>query len=283
MPDKDNQTFLQKGVGVSLTGVTIQSLFFLFGSGANGKSTFIEVLLSLLGGYAAKTGADTLLMQDKRGIPNDVAALAGKRLVVASELPDGRRLNEGQVKDLTGGDSITARFLNQEFFTFKPEFTLWMYGNHKPIITGTDDGIWRRIRLIPFTAQIPENEQDTQLAAKLKAELPGILAWAVRGWQLYQQEGMAAPTAVSQATDSYRAESDILGQFLADCTIQQESVKVMSSNLTQVYNQWANENGERSRTSKWLSSRLQERGFINKREGPGKFWQGLGLLDDSAM
>lgn len=279
MPDPDNRQFLQKAAGVALSGVTLQSLFFLYGAGANGKSTFVETVLSLLGEYAAKTSAETLLMQDRTGrIPNDLAALVGKRLVIASELPDGRRLNESQVKDLTGGDSITARFLNQEFFTFNPEFKLWMYGNHKPVITGTDDGIWRRIRLIPFTVQIPENEQDGQLAVKLRAELPGILAWEVQGWRLYQAEGLNPPADVTQATAAYRSESDALGQFLADCTIQAETFTVGSADLYAAYTTWTAANGMGALSSVRFARALQERGFTKQKTRVGAVWSGLGLL-----
>lgn len=283
MPETANRVFLQKAVGVALSGDMVQSLFFLYGMGANGKSTFVETILSLLGEYAAKTNAETLLQQDRRGVPNDVAALVGKRLVVASELPDGRRLNESQVKDLTGGDSITARFLNQEFFTFRPEFKLWMYGNHKPVITGTDDGIWRRIRLIPFTVQIPESEQDSQLAVKLRAELPGILAWAVEGWRLYQAEGLNPPADVTQATAAYRSESDALGQFLDDCTIEGQGYIVGSSGLYKVYSEWTATNGMGTLSNVRFARALQERGFTKEREMGGVFWHGLGLLTADSM
>lgn len=278
IPDQEIQMFLQKSCGVALSGITQQSLLFLYGSGANGKSTFVETVLALLDEYASKTDAETLLLRDRQSIPNDKAALVGKRLVVASELPDGRRLNEAMIKDLTGGDTISARFLHKEFFTFKPEFKLWMYGNHKPVITGTDEGIWRRMRLIPFTVQIPENERDPHLTTKLKEELPGILAWCVRGWVMYQQDGMKPPKAVIEATNDYRSESDIVGQFLDECTISGMSYEVPKSDLYSEYKQWCNENGFYPLSQNRLSKTLTERDFISHKNSKGHIWRGLGLL-----
>lgn len=272
---------MQKIFGLSLSGVTIQKLFFWFGLGANGKSTAGETLLSLLGDYAAKTPAETLLMRDKSNIPNDIAALAGARVVIASELPEGRRLNESMVKDMTGGDRITARFLNKEFFTLTPEFKLVMYGNHKPVISGTDNGIWRRVILMPFNVQIPESEQDPELTAKLRAEMTGILAWAVKGWQMYQAEGLTPPAAAKQATESYRAESDLLGQFLADCTIQRPGAEVASSELHDAYISYTGHSISAVRFSRLMV----ERGF-SKAQGTsghtkGKIlWLGIGRKTD---
>lgn len=276
----DVEKFIQKAVGASLSGRNVQSLFFLYGNGANGKSTFIETLLAFFGDYAGKTAAETLLMQTYRGIPNDIAALVGKRLIVASELPAGRRLNESQVKDMTGGDSISARFLNQEFFTFKPQFKLWMYGNHKPTITGTDYGIWRRIKLVPFNVQIPENEQDQNLPEKLRAELPGILNWALEGWKLYQDEGLDPPTAVSQATAGYQKESDLLGGFLEDCTVVVEGAEVNSGALLKAYKSFS---GDDEMTARKFAGAMREKGFEKTRKTAGWFWQGIGLLADETM
>lgn len=199
--DGDLMRFLAAAVGYTLSGLTTaQVLFFLYGRGANGKSTFIETIMALMGDLGHKARAQVLMQSKYDRIPNEIAALAGKRLVVTSELDDGGRLNEGLVKDLTGGDTMSARFLHREPFTFRPQFTLWLYGNHKPVITGMDDGIWRRIHLIPFNVQIPEDERDTALSAKLRQELPGILAWAMCGWQDFQQRGLDAPATVTGAT-----------------------------------------------------------------------------------
>lgn len=270
---------MQKIFGLSLSGVTIQKLFFWFGLGANGKSVAGETLLSLLGDYATKTPAETLLMRDKSAIPNDLAALSGARVVIASELPEGRRLNESMIKDMTGGDRLSVRHLYGKFFTLTPEFKLVMYGNHKPVISGTDNGIWRRVILMPFNVQIPEHEQDPELPAKLRAELPGILAWAVKGWQMYQSEGLTPPAAAKQATESYRAESDLLGQFLAECTVQGAGLRAVSGELLTDYGTYT---GQTLSTVKFARL-LQERGFTKTRgtEGHEKgktIWLGLGRV-----
>ena len=214
-------TFIRRAMGMTLTGMTSeQVMFFLYGTGKNGKSVFSEVLQALLNDYARRTPTDTLMLKRlDEGVPNDIARLPGARAVIAAELAEGKRLNESLVKDLTGGDRITARFLRKEFFEFNPTFKLWMYGNHKPTIRGTDEGIWRRVRLIPFTVTIPEGQRDPQLVDKLKAELPGILAWAVQGCLEWQREGLGMPEAVKAATANYRAEQDMLAAFLDECCL----------------------------------------------------------------
>lgn len=272
--------FLARAVAYTLSGLTTeQCLFFLYGRGANGKSTFIETVMTLMGDLGHKARAQ-ILMQDERGrVPNEIAALAGKRLVVASELADGGRLNEGLIKDLTGGDSMSARFLYGEPFTFKPTFKLWLYGNHKPTITGTDDGIWRRVRLIPFTVQIPEDERDAALPAKLKTELPGILAWAVRGWQRYQADGLQPPVAVATATAEYRADSDTLGQFFDDCCITAASACGSAGDLYAAYSEWATLNGLRPISNRRFGQSLGERGYEKARNNRGRWvYHGIGLL-----
>jgi len=278
--DDDLASFLARAVGYTLSGLTTaQSLFFLHGRGANGKSTFIETVMALLGDLGHKARAQVLMLSERERVSNEVAALAGRRLVVTSELSDGGRLDEGLVKDLTGGDTMSARFLYGEPFTFRPTFKLWLYGNHKPTIAGTDDGIWRRVRLIPFTVQIPEKERDATLPAKLRAELPGILAWAVRGWQDFQLHGLGTPAAVAQATAEYRAESDTLGQFLAGCCYTAEGATARGGELYAAYATWAEQNGLRRPLSNVRFGRaLGERGFTSVRDMRGVCWQGIGLL-----
>jgi len=272
--------FLARAVGYTLSGLTgEQCLFFLYGRGANGKSTFIETVMALTGDLGCKARAQILMAEERERIPNEIAALAGRRLVVASELADGGRLNEGLVKDMTGGDTMSARFLHREPFQFKPTFKLWMYGNHKPVITGTDDGIWRRVRLIPFTVQIPEDERDPALPAKLRQELPGILAWAVRGWQDFQRRGgLDAPAAVTQATAEYRSESDILGIFLDERCVVAASATARAGELYQTFTEWAAVNNVRAMSGVRFAKTLKERGFTSERDSKGMFWQGVGIL-----
>jgi putative DNA primase/helicase len=271
--------YLARAAGYTLSGLTDeQCLFFLYGHGANGKSTFIETALALLGELGHKARAQILMADERERVPNEIAALAGKRLVVASELAEGSRLNEGLVKDMTGGDSLSARFLYGEPFTFRPAFKLWLYGNHKPVITGTDDGIWRRVRLIPFTVQIPEAERDAGLPGRLRAELPGILAWAVRGWAAYQRQGLGAPAAVTQATAAYRGESDLIGVFLDERCVTGAGLTVGAGELYAAYGEWATANGLRALSNVRFSRALAERGMTKTRAGGGRReYAGLGL------
>lgn len=208
-------SFLQRVIGYSLTGLTReQVLFLLYGVGANGKTTFIETIRSVLGNYAQQADFSSFLQKQNDCARNDLARLTGARFVTAAEAGEGRKLDETVVKQATGGDKITARFLYHEHFEFTPQFKLFLVTNHKPRITGTDEGIWRRIRLIPFTVTIPDKERDKQLREKLQKELPGILAWAVRGCLAWRRDGLGESKQVSQATAEYRREMDPLADNL---------------------------------------------------------------------
>ena len=282
--DQVMMDYIQRVVGYSLTGLTIeQCLFFLYGAGSNGKTVFCETLAAMLGDYARKTPTDTLMAKYfDNHIPNDLARLPGARVVLAAELVEGKRLNESLVKDLTGGDRITARFLHREFFEFIPTFKILMYGNHKPAIRGTDEGIWRRVRLIPFTVTIPEGERDLSLTQKLRAELPGILAWAVSGCIAWQQAGLKTPAPVTLATSEYRAEQDLLAAFLEACCVIGPEYKVTAGELYTAFKAWAIENGEPERSQTRFGGALSERGISTKerQSGTGRwFYKGIGLLD----
>lgn len=181
LPDPALRSYIQRAVGYSLTGLTTEQVFFfLFGIGANGKTVFLEILLALLGDYGITAPASTI-MGKRKDIPNDLARLAGARVVAVTETDEGMALNESRIKDVTGSDTISARFLHKEYFDFRPAFKLWLRGNHKPEIRGTDEGIWRRVHMISFTETIPVAERDGHLQDKLLAELPGILLWALEG------------------------------------------------------------------------------------------------------
>jgi len=276
--DGDMVGFVQRAIGYSLTGETgEQCLFFCYGSGANGKSTLLNIITELLGDYAAKTPSETLIVKKfGGGIPNDIARLAGARFVCASELTD-RRLNEGLVKDMTGQDTLVGRFLNHEYFEYRPQFKLWMSGNHKPVISGTDDGVWRRVKLIPFAVTIPESERDPRLPDKLRAELPGILAWAMQGCLDWQASGLRTPDAVRAATAAYRSEMDTIGGWLAECCITDDSKATATAGA--LLDSWKAWSGESNTTARWLARQLRERGFE-----PGKLpdgtraWGGVGLI-----
>ena len=213
--------FVQKAVGYSLTGSTDeQAIFFCVGDGQNGKSTFMEVPGGPFGAnYAANVQAKTLLARGQTNdISSDIARLKGPRFVTCAEPNEGARLDEGLIKQLTGGDRVTARRLYADEMEFVPKFKIWMGTNHKPVIRGRDYGIWRRLRIIPFDVKIPAEKVDRRLKYKLRAEYPGILRWAVEGCRLWQREGLAMPQAVEDALAEYKSEMDVLAAFLAACT-----------------------------------------------------------------
>lgn len=274
--------FLQKASGYSLSGdISEHTLFFLHGGGANGKSTFLNTLLFLMGDYATQAEPELLLSRGNNVHPTGLADLQGRRLAVCNEIEAGRRMAESLVKVLTGGDRIKARKMRQDFFEFAPSHKIWLAANHKPVVRGTDHAIWRRIRLVPFTVTIPEEQRDKHLFEKLKQELPGILTWAVKGCLLWQQEGLNPPDAVKAATESYRAEMDVTAAFIDECCIIKDFAKTAAGDLYKAYTEWCNENGERSESQKAFGMRLTERGFTRMRGTGGRyFWEGIGLVND---
>lgn len=286
--DAELVAFAQRAIGYSLTGDTSeQCLFVLHGAGANGKTTFLEIVRELLGEYAYQADIATFLERKADGGPrNDVAGLVGARLVTSSEVGEGRRLNESLVKHLTGGDTISARFLYQEAFEFRPEFKLWIGANHKPVIRGADDGIWRRLRLVPFTVRIPEHEQDGHLRDALREELPGILAWAVEGCQRWLEDGLRVPEPVRAATESYRQESDELGQFLDGCCEFAADAPVQASALYHAYVAWCARNGVHELSQTSFGRKLSDRGITVRQIGRGSarraYRIGLRLVDGVA-
>lgn len=281
--DENMIRFLQRAVGYSLTGdVSERCLFILHGCGANGKTTFLEVIRALLGDYALRTPTETLMLKQSGSIPNDVARLKGARFVSASESEEGRRLAESLIKDITGGDTISARFMRAEWFDFTPECKVWLATNHKPEIRGTDRAIWDRIKLIPFEVIIPETEQDKHLTDKLTRELPGILAWAVEGCLAWQRDGLGVADRVKAATAAYRNEQDALGEFIEDCCIEGDDKEALASDLYSAYKLWGGDLSQRK-----FGLTLRERGYIKERrtEDPHKGriqWLGIGLVNLNA-
>lgn len=278
--DSDETTvdWLQKAFGYSLTGVCNERvIFILYGQGKNGKSTCLETLREILGDYGTVAAADTLMAKDKNAASNDIAALRGSRFVTASETDNERRLAEATVKQLTGKDTLKARFLYAEFFDFKPTFKIWLATNYKPVIRGMDDGIWDRIRLIPYTVRISEEKRDDDLDTKLLAEAPGILRWLVRGCERWQAEKLGFPEKIRAASAEYRTEMDIIGEFLDDrCKVDpKEHCPVIE--LYASYTAWCEESGERPLTKRGFGLRLNDRGFQVSKLGGGKSWSGLGL------
>lgn len=276
-------SFFQRSVGYALTGDTSeQVMFLLYGTGANGKTTFLETIRAMLGSYAITADMSTFLARQGDPIRNDVARLVGARFVSAVEAERGRRLAEVLIKQLTGGDCMTARFLYHEFFEFQPTFKLFVAVNHKPVIGGADPAIWRRIRLIPFTVTIPELERDKELPTKLRTELPGILAWAVQGCQIWQGEGLGFPQEIWDATDSYREEMDVLAGFLAESCVVGPQYKASAKALYAAYVAWCQEAQEKPLSKQALGGHLRERGLTTKKSTAGLFvWFGVGLRADS--
>lgn len=272
--------FLQRALGYALTGSTSeQCLFILHGTGANGKSTLLELLQTLLDDYAQSTPAASLLAKDRHeGIPNDIARLRGARLVTAVEIGEGKRLNEELVKRLTGGDTLTARFLHAEFFDFVPEFKLFIACNHLPTIKGTDHAIWRRVYRLPFTVTIPPEEQDSTLPARLRAELPGILAWLVQGCLAWQKNGLQPPQEVRDATQEYKTSMDVFEGFLTEECTRLPGISVRASDLYSAYERWCNANDIDAISKRAFGIRLAESG-LTAYQGTGgtRFWQGIDL------
>jgi putative DNA primase/helicase len=281
-PDADLREFLQRATGYSATADTSEQCMFInYGLGANGKSTYQETISAALGDYAMRTPTETLLVKRAGGVPNDVARLKGARFVSASETEEGRRLAESLVKDLTGQDTISARFMRADWFDFKPTHKLWLSTNHRPEIRGTDNAIWRRIRLVPWAITIPKAEQDRRLSKKLHDELPGVLAWIVRGCLEWRRGGLAEPEGVTTATSEYRAEMDVLGAFFTDCCVVAPDAKVYARDLYKAYVWWCEENGERPETQRRFGGRLKERGFESRRGGSrgAALYDGVGLTE----
>lgn len=277
--DKDLIRYVQKAVGYSLTGATSeQCAFFLYGTGRNGKSTFLDIIRDIFGDYAANIQPETIMVRSNQStaINSDIARLKGARLVTSVEPNEGVRINEGLLKQLTGDDTVTARKLYGDEFEFKPEFKLWMATNHKPVIRGTDTGIWRRIHMIPFIVQIPEEKIDRRLKYKLSAELTGIFRWAVEGCLLWQKEGLKMPRAVLEEVREYRREMDVISAFVEDkCTVG-KGLSVKSSQLFAAYLNWAEQNNEYRMSSTKFGMELAKR-FEKVRTRGGIYFNGLSL------
>lgn len=286
--DTELIAFIQRAVGYSLTGDTReQKLFLCFGHGENGKSKFLDVLSHLLGEYAASAPFDTFDAGRRSEATNDLAALKSARLVTVIESDEDRRLAEARVKAVTGQDAISCRFLYGEYFTYRPQFKIWMAMNHKPVITGTDNGIWRRIRLIPFTQSF-KDRADLTIGEKLLAELPGILNWALAGLKAWQRDGLGTAKAIDDATNEYRRESDLVSQWLEECTEPNIDGRMPAGDAIDSYAAWCKRNGYRAPTSRSLGRRLSEIGIdlgISVIRSNGlRYYIGVRLLEhDSAV
>ena len=274
-PDTAIRLFLQRWVGYCLTGLTIeQKLIFNFGEGANGKSVFVETIAWLLGTYALTLPFASLLKDDrKRGgdATPDIARLPGVRMVRASEPEKGSTFSEATIKQITGNEELTARHLHHDFFDFIAQFKLTLSGNHKPMIRGQDHGIWRRFLLVPWKVMVPEEDQDLNLADKLKAEASGILNWALDGCRMWLESGLDVPAGVRVATDEYRSDSDPVGRFLAACTEGMPGDSVEGAEIYAAYHKWCKANAERTWSMTAFGRALAERGYEKQRGNRVKY------------
>jgi|GEM_PF-736563 putative DNA primase/helicase len=283
--DQELIHFVKQAVGFSLSGLCdLQALIFCYGSGANGKSTFFGVLRKLLGDYYQGIQVETLLSKtfQSSAEPYELSRVKGARIVVSDEVPEGRKLNESLVKNLTGGDQIHARNPFEKPFSFDPTHTLWMFGNHKPVISGMDHGIWRRIYLVPFTVTISEDEKRPQeeLMEEFRGEISGILNWALEGWRDFRKNGLVVPEAVEKATSEYKSESDTLAAFISDKCKPNTVAKVHTTRLFQSFKEWAKENNEyeQIRSSRAMIGLLRDRGYEVSAGSQNKHYvHGLGL------
>ncbi|MGX0846455.1 putative DNA primase/helicase [Staphylococcus capitis] len=273
--DKAVIRYIQKALGYSLTGSTReQIMFILFGKGRNGKSIFVEVISEILGDYSNNMQAKSLMVKKNDNINTDIARLSKARFVTSSEPNEGFRFDEGLIKQLTGGDKVTARFLYAEEFEYTPKFKIWVSTNHKPIIRGTDDGIWRRLVLIPFDVQIPEEKVDKDLKYKLLREAPAILNWMAEGAYMWMQEGLAMPEKLKEASKDYRNEMDVIEQFIEDECKRVDDGKEKANELYELYKQWANNNGNYKMSNKDFGIKMKEK-FKYKKTNSGMFYFGL--------
>ncbi|MDD2773000.1 MAG: phage/plasmid primase, P4 family [Elusimicrobiales bacterium] len=287
--DKELGAFMQRAAGYSLNGDTSEHcLFICYGTGRNGKSTFLKTIWRILGPYAAVTPASTLMERydgNSNNSSQELAKLKGIRFVMASEGEKGQKLAEAQIKAMTGGEPISARFLYHKPFEYVPEFKIWLSTNYKPNISGTDQGIWSRIRLIPFNAYFGPETVDKNLDDKLMAEAEGILAWMVEGYRQWRSDGLGMPAVMERALDEYREKSDLLGSFIAECCELSPNAEELAGKLSSAAQSWARENGYKGISRNQMSDYLERHGIAKKRATSGVYvdkyvWTGIQLKPD---
>lgn len=276
--DSDTIGSVQRLLGCTLLGLPGEEVLVIcYGHGSNGKSVFSNVVHTIMGGYAV-TAPPSLLTARKandNSPRNDIAAIAGARYVSINEMQAGDRLDEQVVKSLAGREPISARFLHQEYFEFLPSFTPWLRTNHKPIVTGEDDGIWRRLVLLRFGKTFTDEEKDPKLEGKLLAERDGVLMWMIEGARKYLTDGLKLSPRMKSESATYRTESDMLGEFLSDQTVPSPAAKTNQKSLYEEYREWCDGNGVRALSKKSFTQRLSERGYPEGKSGPARYYCGL--------
>jgi putative DNA primase/helicase len=284
--DEDSEliNFIQRAVGYSLTGsISEQCLFILIGTGANGKSTFLRVLQHLLGDYAGTISMQGLMVQRYGSQTNDLAHLCGKRFVVASEGERAQSLAESKIKLMTGGDRIACRPLYKDFFEYIPEFKLWLATNDLPTISGTDEAIWRRIRVIEFPITILPEQQDKRLADRLISELPGILQWAIQGLIEWRKIGLSPPECVSQSTKNYRNDNDTIGQWKESACIFESGLRTSMKELYESYKFWCENSSLDALPNTAVGKELTRLGYKTVKTKKGNDRMGIGLKQPPSM
>ena len=264
--NEELQHYLQRIAGYALTGITReQELFFFYGTGNNGKGVWVLVISGILNDYHVGSTIETFSASKFDRHPTELAKLKGARLVTASETEEGRRWAEARIKELTGGDIINARFMRQDFFSFYPQFKLLFTGNHMPTLRVVNNAIVRRFNRIPFSVTIPADQINKNLAAELKQEAPGILAWMIEGCLEWQKIGLCPPKVVTDATDSYLESQDVLGEWLEECCVRDAQGWVSTRDLFNLWKLWAEARQEHVGSVKSFSARLEDRGLIKSR------------------
>lgn len=282
-PDPEVRGFLQRAVGSGATGHPVEVLIVNYGNGRNGKSRFYGAVAGVLGEYVVEPHRSLFVQQKHEPHPTVIASLYGARSLIASETEDGERLDETQVKNLTGGDRLRARRMREDEWSFRPSHTAFMHTNHPPRVRGSDEGIWRRLKIVPWDVTIPAAAVDEHLSTRLAREAAGILNWIVAGARWWAQEGLTAPPAVTTATDSYRASEDHVGRFLADCTEADRRLSTPAGEIREAYEKWCAAAGETPWSAQAFGRALTRRGYESGLAGRAKnrVWKGLNLLSES--
>ncbi len=277
--NQEKRRYLQKLCGYCCTAKISEEEFYQArGSGQNGKTKLFETVKYCLGSYAITASPDILMSKDMTSIPNDIARLQSSRMVLMSEPDPGKRFSDNAIKSLTGGDTIVARFLHKEFFEFSMKAKIIMLTNHEIKAIGTDHGLWRRMVVIPFTFQVPEDKKDKYLQEKLIAEAETVLAWMVQGCLLWQKEGLEQPQELVKVKNEYRVGQDAVGLFIEECCIEDSKYKIAATELYSVYKKWCESTGEYELSQREFGKRLREKGFTSVKSGV-YYWFGIGLMD----